>query len=59
MARMNMEYDYIFDWTLTEAPKRHSIYPGQAPGQRIAFTIHRKQRLNTINAREITYNRCR
>lgn len=38
MAKENIEYDYVFDWTSVEAPKRHSIYPGQVSGRpRIFF----------------------
>ena len=34
MVKENIEYDYVFDWTFTEAPKKQSIHMGQQPGQR-------------------------
>ncbi len=31
MVKENIEYDYVFDWTFTEAPKKHSIHMGGPP----------------------------
>ncbi len=32
MVKESIDYDYVFDWTFTEAPKKQSIHMSQQPG---------------------------